>query len=56
MGIDTNAGHDLNLDNLARFLAITGVLEVSIGHAIVVESFNYGFEETLRRYLEIVGT
>jgi protein ImuB len=47
-------GHDLNLQNLGRFLEIEGVLEVSIGHAIVVESFDYGFEETLRRYLEIV--
>ena len=56
IGLGINAGHDLNLDNLPRFLSITGVLEVSIGHAIVVESFDYGFEETLRRYLEIVGS
>ena len=55
MDIGVNAGHDLNLNNLPRFLAITEVLEVSIGHAIVVESFDYGFEETLRQYLKIVG-
>lgn len=54
LGLGVNAGHDLNLQNLGRFLEIEGILEVSIGHAIVVESFDYGFEETLRRYLEIV--
>ena len=55
LGLGVNAGHDLNLQNLPRFLKIPGILEVSIGHAIVVESFDYGFEETLRRYLEIVA-
>jgi len=55
-GLGVNAGHDLNLDNLAVFLEIVpNVLEVSIGHAIVVESFDQGFEKTLGRYLEIVG-
>lgn len=55
IGLGVNAGHDLNLTNLPRFLTIGGILEVSIGHAIVVESFDYGFEETLDRYLEIAG-
>jgi pyridoxine 5-phosphate synthase len=55
IGLGVNAGHDLNLDNLGRFLEIEGVLEVSIGHAIVVESFDYGFEGTLERYLKLVG-
>ena len=55
VGLGVNAGHDLNLDNLSRFLTISGILEVSIGHAIVVESFDHGFEETLRRYLTITG-
>ena len=56
IGLGVNGGHDLNLANLPRFLTIDGILEVSIGHAIVVESFDYGFEETLGRYLEITGT
>ena len=55
IGLGVNAGHDLNLRNLPRFLEIGGILEVSIGHAIVVESFDHGFEGTLARYLEIVG-
>jgi pyridoxine 5-phosphate synthase len=55
IGLGVNAGHDLNLANLSRFLTIPDILEVSIGHAIVVESFDYGFEDTVRRYLEIVS-
>jgi pyridoxine 5-phosphate synthase len=54
LGVGVNAGHDLNLRNLGRFLEIPSIREVSIGHAIVVESFDFGFEETLRRYLAIV--
>jgi pyridoxine 5-phosphate synthase len=54
VGLGVNAGHDLNLRNLRRFLEIPDILEVSIGHAIVVESFDFGYEETLRRYVEIV--
>lgn len=53
LGLGINAGHDLNLDNLATFLTIPNILEVSIGHAVVVESFDHGYEDTLRRYLEI---
>jgi pyridoxine 5-phosphate synthase len=55
VGLGVNAGHDLNLGNLRLFLSIPNILEVSIGHAIVVESFDHGFEATLGRYLEIVG-
>jgi pyridoxine 5-phosphate synthase len=36
LGIGVNAGHDLDLNNLARFLSIPNVLEVSIGHALMV--------------------
>jgi pyridoxine 5-phosphate synthase len=52
-GLGVNAGHDLNQLNLPTFLTIPGTLEVSIGHAIVVESFDYGLERTLARYLAI---
>jgi len=53
-GLAINAGHDLNLENLGHFLTIPNILEVSIGHAIVVESWDYGFEKTLEKYLEII--
>ena len=55
LGLGVNAGHDLNLRNLPRFLTIPSILEVSIGHAIVADSFDYGFENTLERYLRIVS-
>jgi pyridoxine 5-phosphate synthase len=54
-GLGVNAGHDLNLDNLAPFLAaVPGVLEVSIGHALVADALELGMAETVRRYLAIV--
>lgn len=54
MGV--NAGHDLNLDNLEKFLLnVYDVREVSIGHAITVESINNGFQTTLSKYLEILA-
>lgn len=56
LGLGVNAGHDLNLENLGAFLdAVPGVLEVSIGHAIVCEAIDFGLEPTLSRYLEIVA-
>jgi pyridoxine 5-phosphate synthase len=55
-GVGVNAGHDLNLANLEKFLVtVPNVLEVSIGHAVVCESFDYTFEGTLERYLGIVN-
>lgn len=55
IGLGVNAGHDLNLKNLDLFLGtVPNVLEVSIGHAIVIESFDYTFETTLIKYLAIV--
>lgn len=41
-GLGVNAGHALNLVNLGRFLEIPGVLEVSIGHALIVECIEQG--------------
>ncbi|MBF0277554.1 MAG: pyridoxine 5'-phosphate synthase [SAR324 cluster bacterium] len=55
LGLGVNAGHDLDLMNLEFFLKIPGVLEVSIGHALVVESFDHGLEETIRQYLKIIS-
>ena len=50
-GLGVNAGHDLNLDNLADFLrAVPGVDEVSIGHALVADALESGLPETVRAY------
>ncbi len=47
-----NAGHDLNLDNLAYFKNnIKGLLEVSIGHALVCDSLYFGLQATIGKYL-----
>ncbi|PCI74688.1 MAG: pyridoxine 5'-phosphate synthase [SAR86 cluster bacterium] len=54
LGIGINAGHDLDLQNLAQFLQIPNILEVSIGHALVVESLQMGVAEVIERYLAIV--
>jgi len=54
LGIGINAGHDLNLGNLAKFLRIPNILEVSIGHALVVESLQLGVGAVIERYLAIV--
>lgn len=50
-GIGVNAGHDLNLDNLAFFKSkIPFLNEVSIGHALICDALYLGLEDTVRRY------
>jgi pyridoxine 5-phosphate synthase len=51
IGLEVNGGHDLNLGNLRAFLAAAPVKEVSIGHALVVESLEFGLEPVIGRYL-----
>ena len=55
LGIGINAGHDLDLQNLAKFLQMPNILEVSIGHALVVESLQLGVSAVIAKYLAIVG-
>jgi pyridoxine 5-phosphate synthase len=51
LGIGLNAGHDLNLENLQFFSQkINGLLEVSIGHALVCDAIYYGLENTVQLY------
>jgi pyridoxine 5-phosphate synthase len=50
-GLGLNAGHDLNLENLHYFYrTVPGLLEVSIGHALISDALYFGLEETIRRY------
>lgn len=52
LGIGINAGHDLNLDNLKFFKEnMPGLLEVSIGHALISDSIYLGLENTIQLYL-----
>lgn len=54
LGLGVNAGHDLNLDNLAKFCTIPDILEVSIGHALTAEALEMGFAQTVREYIQIL--
>ena len=50
-GLEINAGHDLNRDNLSDFLReVPGVQEVSIGHALIADALELGYLETIRDY------
>jgi len=52
LGLGINAGHDLNLENLRYFNDnIPGLLEVSIGHAIICDALYMGLEKTIQAYL-----
>ncbi len=52
-GLGLNAGHDLNLDNLAYFnRRIPNLVEVSIGHALICDALYYGLENTIQMYLQ----
>jgi pyridoxine 5-phosphate synthase len=54
-GLGINAGHDLNRANLADFLrAVPGVQEVSIGHALIGDALEFGYGETVKRYLQCI--
>jgi len=52
LGLGINAGHDLDLNNLQYFSAnIPGLLEVSIGHALISDALYLGLENTIQMYL-----
>lgn len=53
LGLGINAGHDLSLDNIQFFQQnIPGLLEVSIGHALISESIYLGLENVVNMYLQ----
>lgn len=52
MGLGVNAGHDLSLENIQFFSQeVPGLLEVSIGHALIAESLYLGVENVIQMYL-----
>lgn len=56
VGLEVNAGHDLDLDNLRYFREQVPYLdEVSIGHALVCDAIYLGLENTIQKYLKEVG-
>jgi pyridoxine 5-phosphate synthase len=51
--LGVNAGHDLNFDNLRYFQEnIPGLMEVSIGHALISDALYFGLEKTVGLYLD----
>ena len=51
LGVGINAGHDLDLNNLAFFNSqIENLAEVSIGHALVCDALSLGLENTIQMY------
>lgn len=51
-GLGINAGHDLSLENLRWFAQkVPGLLEVSIGHALISDALYFGLENTIQMYL-----
>ena len=54
-GLGVNAGHDLDLENLPTFLDLTGIDEVSIGHALMARAMFVGLGTVVAEYLQITG-
>ncbi|MCB0599358.1 MAG: pyridoxine 5'-phosphate synthase [Lewinellaceae bacterium] len=55
IGIGVNAGHDLNLDNLRFYREhVAGLLEVSIGHALICDALYFGLQNTIQMYLRLL--
>jgi len=56
LDLGLNAGHDLNLENLGRFVSsVPAVLEVSIGHALIAEALEMGLANTVKAYLAVLA-
>jgi len=54
-GMGVNAGHDLTLINLGDFCRkVPDVLEVSIGHGLVIDALHNGWDDTIRAYVEVL--
>lgn len=54
-GLEINAGHDLNRENLTWFLrAVPGVAEVSIGHALIADALELGYTAAVADYLRCI--
>ena len=56
LGLEVNAGHDLNLKNLNYFYqSIPNLVEVSIGHALICDALYYGLQNTVQLYLKCLA-
>ncbi|MCZ2723395.1 pyridoxine 5'-phosphate synthase [Marinomonas sp. 15G1-11] len=53
-GLEVNAGHDLDLENVGKFCENGLITEVSIGHALTAESLDLGWDNVVKKYLSIL--
>ena len=57
LGMDINAGHDLNLENLGYLIEqIPFIKEVSIGHALISDALYFGLEKTIQMYNKLLNS
>ncbi|WP_432470156.1 pyridoxine 5'-phosphate synthase [Amphritea sp. HPY] len=54
-GLEINAGHDLNLENISMLASSVDLKEVSIGHALIIDSLKYGLGNTVAKYREALA-
>jgi pyridoxine 5-phosphate synthase len=54
-GMELNAGHDLDLDNLHRLRDLPGIKEVSIGHALISHALYVGFAQAVKDFRRACG-
>ena len=55
LGLEVNAGHDLDLDNLVLFRTLPHLAEVSIGHALISHALYVGLDRAVRDYLAVLA-
>ena len=55
LGLGVNAGHDLNLQNLGKFCSLPGIMEVSIGHALIADALEMGLFGSVKAYLQVLS-
>jgi len=55
VGLGLNAGHDLDRHNLAGLRELPGLLEVSIGHAVICRALEVGFASAVQELLDALG-
>jgi pyridoxine 5-phosphate synthase len=56
IGLGLNAGHDLNLKNLPEFCSrVSGLMEVSIGHALIADALKMGLSDAVKAYLQVIS-
>lgn len=56
LGLEINAGHDLDHENLTIFKNLPGLQEVSIGHRLISQSLEWGLERTIQTYKQVLNS